>query len=149
MMIRWILLCAAVLAPNASVADFVCTSPTGLISLQTHACMASWKSEPLDGPPEMRLIIRSYDEMKDKLRTGNIEGALLHFTEDARPRYRKNFEFLGPRLAAAVDGLGRVANITFDEDTARLALHRDTPKGVQGFQVSMRKIDRAWQISGM
>src|SRR5262249_61733970 len=103
-----------VLSPSiASAQVFKCLSPTNALSIQSQPCQPSWSSETISGSTDFELIIRAYDDMKAKLRTGDIEGALSHFTESARPRHRKIFSTLANRLPDATDGLGRVVDVTF------------------------------------
>jgi hypothetical protein len=95
-------------------------------------------------------LLGIYDAMLTRLRAGNIAGAMTAFTGSAYDKYNAIFTQLQPSLAAIVDQLGEVKEVTFNGDLAELTLARDTPDGVRLFMIYMlRSEDGIWRIDGM
>jgi hypothetical protein len=96
-------------------------------------------------------VIRVYEEMKAKLKRGDIEGALSHFTEVGKANQRTIFEQLGSALPNAVDNLGRIVEVQTGPRTAEITLDRDTPQGKRAVRVMMvRSYDgKEWKIDSM
>ena len=91
-----------------------------------------------------------YDGMLQRLRAGNVPGALTAVTGSAYEKYRAIFTELQPTLASVVDRLGEIREMNFGADLAELGIVRDTPEGPQRFMLYMiRAEDGIWRIDGM
>ncbi len=91
-----------------------------------------------------------YDGMLLRLKSGNIAGALTAFTGAAYAKYQAIFAQLQPNLAAIVDQLGEVREMSFGSDLAELSVVRDTPDGPRRFMLYLiRAEDGIWRIDGM
>jgi hypothetical protein len=91
-----------------------------------------------------------YDGVLQRLRAGNIPGALTAFTGAAYDKYNAIFTQLQPSLASVVDQLGEIRELNFVADLAEFAIVRDTPEGPRQFMLYMiRAEDGIWRIDGM
>ncbi|HET9650970.1 MAG TPA: DUF4124 domain-containing protein [Usitatibacter sp.] len=172
------LMCGVAVGGNAIAADiYKCKGPGGAISVQDQPCPPDSTGERLKGLPpappsdirkqaqpsqrsarsqdsqgaaDGQAALRVYEQMIAKLKRGDVEGALSHFTETGRANHRRIFEQLGPKLPEAVDKLGRITTVQVVGDMADLTLERDTPQGKTSFSVMMlRSYDGQWKIDGM
>lgn len=113
------------------------------------ACAALNAAAQVQGPREGELL-GVYQKAMGKLRRGDVEGALSHFTPAGQARHRPMFESLRPRLATVVDNLGTVRRVSVAERSGEIELLRETPSGPQVFPVIFLKgRDGAWKIDSM
>jgi hypothetical protein len=102
---------------------------------------------PLDLEARVRSV---FTGMLDRLRSGNIAGALTAFTDTVYEKYRAIFTALGGNLAASVDQMGDLSEVTFQDDIAEYGVVRITPDGPQRFMMYLiRGSDGIWRIEGM
>ena len=88
----------------------------------------------------------AYSGMLDKLRAGNVEGALTAFTVDASEKYKKVFTALGPGLPSVANQLGVLQEGSISGEFAEYVLVR----GQKAFFVYfIRGQDGVWRIEGM
>ncbi len=91
-----------------------------------------------------------YAGMLERLRVGNVSGALNAFTGSMRDKYQAIFTSLQPNLATIVDQLGALQYITVTGEIAELAVVRNGTNGPQTFQIYLiRSEDGIWRIDGM
>lgn len=113
------------------------------------ACVALNVAAQARGPREAELL-GVYEKAMGKLRRGDVEGALSHFTPAGQARHRPMFESLRPRLATVVDNLGTVGRVSVADRSGEIELTRETPTGRQVFPVIFLKgRDGAWKIDSM
>lgn len=113
------------------------------------ACVALSAAAQARGPRE-RELVGVYEKAMGKLRRGDVEGALTHFTPAGQARHRPMFESLRPRLATVVDNLGTVGRVSVAEKSGEIELTRETPSGPRIFPVIfLRGRDGAWKIDSM
>lgn len=100
---------------------------------------------------EMDAMLRSiYTGMLDKLRAGDIEGALTAVSGSLRDKYLRILTTLKPNLATIVDHLGTLQSGAIGGDIAEYAAVRDTPTGKRTFLIYfLRGEDALWRIDGM
>ena len=91
-----------------------------------------------------------YTRMFERLRVGNIYGALNAFTGGVHDKYEAIFTSLQPDLATIVDQLGALQYITVTDEIAEIAVVRNGANGPQTFQIYLiRSEDGIWRIDGM
>jgi hypothetical protein len=91
-----------------------------------------------------------YDGMLNRLRTGNVQGALSALTASARERYGAVLGQLETALPSIVDQLGVLTEFNFGIDLAELSVVRATPDGPRRFMLYMlRSEDGIWRFDGM
>ncbi|HEY2818021.1 MAG TPA: Ig-like domain-containing protein [Casimicrobiaceae bacterium] len=91
-----------------------------------------------------------YSDMIDRLRVGDIAGALTAVTDPVHDKYNAIFQALQPDLRTIVDQLGSVEDVTFGMDIAEYSIVRDTADGPQRFFIYLiRGADGIWRIEGM
>ena len=102
-------------------------------------------------PLKLESKLRSvFTGMIDRLRVGNVGGALTAVTDVVYEKYSAVFAALQPALGSIVDQLGSLEEVTFDDGIAEYALVRDTPSGLQRFMIYLiRGADGIWRIEGM
>jgi hypothetical protein len=76
-----------------------------------------------------------YTGMLNRLRAGDIDGALRAVTGSAYERYRDIFASLGSNLPAIIDRIGTVTQVTFGLDIAEVMVTRETADGPQAFMI--------------
>ena len=102
-------------------------------------------------PLELEAKVRSvFTGMLDRLRAGNIAGALTAVTDTVYEKYNAIFNTLQGDFGTIVDQLGSLAEATFGNDVVEYTLVRDTPSGPQQFMIYLiRGADGIWRIEGM
>ena len=91
-----------------------------------------------------------YTGMLDRLRAGNVKGALSAFTGSAYAKYEEIFSQLQPVLPTVIDQLGTIQEVSFALDIAEISLVRPSPEGDRLFPVYLiRAEDGIWRIDGM
>lgn len=91
-----------------------------------------------------------YAGMLNRLKAGNISGALTAFTGAAYARYNAIFTQLRPTLPSIVDQLGDIREVNFGQDLAELSVVRNTPEGPRRFLLYLiRAEDGIWRFDGM
>ncbi len=118
---------------------------------QDRVIYATSKSIVVLSPDLLAGTLRAvYDGMLLRPKSGNIAGALTAFTGAAYAKYQAIFAQLQPNLAAIVDQLGEVREMSFGSDLAELSVVRDTPDGPRRFMLYLiRAEDGIWRIDGM
>ena len=103
--------------------------------------------------PNKDLRLRSiFNAMLDRLRAGDISGALRFVTHDASPQYESLFIALrdAGTLTAAANALGTLRGSTVGPDIAELILSRETGSGTEAFPIIfLREADGIWRIDSM
>ncbi len=99
----------------------------------------------------MDTMLRSiYAGMLDKLRVGDIDGALTAVTGSVYGKYKAVFTTLKPSLSGVVDQLGAIQSGTIGDEMAEYTIVRSTPLGPQAFLIYfIRGEDGVWRIDGM
>jgi hypothetical protein len=88
--------------------------------------------------------------MLDRLRAGDINGALVRVTGGVHDKYAAVFNALGSNLPTVVDSLGTIQSGQIIGDLAEYLLVRDSASGPQGFLIYFLKgEDGVWRIDGM
>lgn len=102
---------------------------------------------PLQLDAKMRAV---YTNMLDRLRAGNISGALTAVTETVYDKYNAIFTTLQTNFGSIIDQLGTFEDVTFGDDMAEYSILRSTPNGPQRFMIYLiRGADGIWRIEGM
>ncbi len=120
------------------------TDSTGTTHIATHTIIITTFGA-------MEQMLRSvYTGMLDRLRVGDIEGALTSVTGTTRQKYEAIFKALEPNLATVVDQLGTVERIVISQDFAELMVVRERNGERRGYFVYLlRSEDGVWRIEGM
>jgi hypothetical protein len=91
-----------------------------------------------------------YTGMLDRLRSGDIAGALTAVTGSRADDFQSLFADLGSDLATVVDQLGVVQQVTFTDSLGEILLTRQSTQGPQSFTTYLlRGRDGVWRIDGM
>jgi hypothetical protein len=91
-----------------------------------------------------------YTGMLDRLRSGDIAGALTAVTGSRADDFQSLFADLGSDLATVVDQLGVVQQVTFTDSLGEILLTRQSTQGPQSFTIYLlRGRDGVWRIDGM
>ncbi len=91
-----------------------------------------------------------FGEAMNRLRQGDIDGAAIHFTQDAAEKYRPVFTELGAELPTAVDRIGTLAHGSIVAGFAEYLIVRETTEGNKGFLIYfMQDPAGLWRISAM
>jgi hypothetical protein len=91
-----------------------------------------------------------YDGMLNRLRAGNVQGALSAFTASARDRYGVVLGQLETALPSIIDQVGELTEFNFGIDLAELSVVRATSDGPRRFMLYMlRSEDGIWRFDGM
>jgi hypothetical protein len=131
-------------APGVYQTRFSVTDSQGIVHTSTQVIVAASLAAT---DTKLRAV---YSGAMEKLRGGDIEGALSGFTENVSERYRGVFTALGPRLPSVVDQLGTIQDGTISETYAEYVLVRSTPTGPQAFLIYLvRGGDGVWRIASM
>jgi len=105
----------------------------------------------VDANPDTKLRA-TFNAMLDKLRAGDVDGALTYLTGGAAPQYATIFNALkqAGTLTAAVNSLGTLRGSTVGPDIGELILSRDTPGGPVAYPIwLLRGPDGIWRIESM
>ena len=97
-----------------------------------------------------RRTLGVYTGMLDRLRAGDIEGALTAITGPSYARFRDVFTALGSDLSSIVDQLGTVQRVIFNDNLMHILVVRQGTSGAQTFMISLlRGEDGIWRIEDM
>jgi len=131
-------------APGVYEARFIVTDSQGRSYDSTQVVVAQ------DVAGVNTLLSCTYARMLAKLRAGDIDGALAHFTASASDKYRGVFTALQPNLATTVDQLGTIQDATIGKDFAEYVIVRNSTSGPKAFLMYfIRSEDGIWRIDGM
>lgn len=90
----------------------------------------------------------TYNRMTERMRAGDVEGALQCFTLDAAAQYRPAFQELSDRLPQVADQLGTIVDGQLSNNLAEYLISRDTPTGRRGFLIYLiRGGDGLWRLA--
>jgi hypothetical protein len=96
------------------------------------------------------LLTQVYNDMLDRLRAGNIAGALNAFSPSVQPTYQSIFSQLGSNLPAVIGQFGGVDSATFGLDFGELIVTMPMPDGTYAYPIDLvRGYDGLWRIEGM
>jgi hypothetical protein len=100
---------------------------------------------------EIDAMLRAvYQTMLDRLRTGDVDGALKTISGGVRTKYEAVFNALKPRLGTVVDQLGTLEGATIGDELAEYVLVRGQGDQAQAFLIYFIKSeDGVWRIEGM
>lgn len=130
--------------PGVYAAKFVVTDTSG----NTYTTLTTVVIEDVNAADDMFRAI--FKTMLDRLRVGNIDGALNVVTGGMRDKYSAVFNALKPNLATVVDQLGTLKSGLIGEEFAEYALVRDQGGQSQAFLIYFIKCeDGVWRIDGM
>ncbi len=104
-----------------------------------------------DADPDVKLRA-TFNAMLDRLRAGDVDGAMAFITGGAAPQYRDLFNALkdAGQLTEAADTLGTLRGSTVGADLGELILSRETAEGTVAFPIwFLRGADGIWRIEGM
>jgi hypothetical protein len=117
----------------------------GIVTHSSKLTIVAFPPAALEG-----MLRGVYTGMLDRLRLGDIAGALTAVTDSVYDKYSAVFQALQPDLRSIVDQLGSVEDVTFGMDIAEYSIVRDTANGPQRFYVYLiRGADGIWRIEGM
>ena len=105
----------------------------------------------VDANPDAKLRT-IFNAMLDRLRAGDVDGALKYITGGAATQYAALFNALkqAGKLTDAVNTLGTLRGSTVGSDLGEVILSRDTPNGTVAFPVwFLRGPDGVWRIESM
>lgn len=100
---------------------------------------------------EVDLTLQSvFDEMRNRLRVGDIDGALKTVSGGAQERYKAIFTGLGPALSSVADRLGSLSGGTIIGDIAEFVVLREGVGGSNAFLIYfLRGEDGVWRLDSM
>ena len=100
---------------------------------------------------DMDAMLRgTYQGMLDKLKLGDVDGALNAVTGGVYEKYKTVFTALKPNLATIVDQLGAIQDGVIGSEMAEYVIVRNTLAGPQAFLIYfIRSEDGVWRIDGM
>ena len=118
---------------------------------QDQVIYSTRKSIVVLSPASLDARLRAiYDGMLNRLKSGNVSGALTAFTGSAYDKYSAILSRLQPTLPSIVDQLGELREVTFSADLAEMSVVRNTPSGPLRFLLYLiRAEDGIWRIDGM
>ena len=91
-----------------------------------------------------------YTGMLDRLRRGDVGGALTTITGSSNARFRDIFATLGTDLSTIVDQLGTIKHATFNDQVMQIHVVRLGAGGPQTFMINLlRGEDGIWRIEDM
>jgi len=91
-----------------------------------------------------------YTGVLNRLRAGNISGALAAVADPLYDKYYAIFTALGPNLQSAVEQLGSFDDVTVTDDLIEMSIIQPTSNGPQRFLIYLTKDDGGvWRIEGM
>jgi PKD repeat protein len=94
-------------------------------------------------------IVSIYSEFTDRLKAGNIDGALNAFTSTVREKYRTAFSGAGAGLTAMVNGFGVISAASINDRFAELIVVKTTAQGdVASSVIMVRATDGIWRVDG-
>jgi hypothetical protein len=100
---------------------------------------------------EVDLTLQSvFDEMRNRLKVGDIDGALENISGGAQERYKVIFTALRPALSSVAARLGSLSGGTIVGDIAEFVVLRDGVSGSNAFLVYfLRGEDGVWRLDSM
>ncbi len=103
------------------------------------------------GFDSMEQMLRGvYTGMLDRLRVGDIPGALTFIAGSTQPKYEAVFKALEPNLATVVDKLGTIERISIGEEFAELTIVREKNGERRAYFIYLlRSEDGVWRIESM
>lgn len=91
----------------------------------------------------------THSGVTDRLKAGDIGGAVSAFTRTVREKYRAAFTEIGSGLAAIVDGFGVISGASINANVAELIIVKTTAQGDVAIPVILvRGADGIWRIDG-
>jgi hypothetical protein len=95
------------------------------------------------------VVVRStFSAMTDRLRAGDIEGALQLFTPAGADQYRPVLQQLAGQLTQVADQIGTIVDGYMTTEMAEYLVVQDTPGGRKGFLIYILKgADGVWRIA--
>ena len=97
-----------------------------------------------------RMLRGIYNGMLDRLRAGNINGALNTVTSSIYDRFQTLFNANSANLPTIVNSLGTIQQVKASGDFAELLIMRNSPTGPVGYFVYLiRAEDGIWRIDSM
>ncbi len=126
------------------------TSPIALKDAHGNVIYVVTKRVAIDAPIDrFRLMTNIYNGVNERLKAGNIDGAVSNFTNTIRENYRTAFTAAGSGLAALANGFGTIKGLQLHSTFAELSVVRDTVDGDIVFTVFLiRDSDGIWRIDG-
>ena len=108
------------------------------------------KRVKVDAPIErFRLMTSIYNGVNERLKAGNIDGAVSSFTNTIRETYRAAFTVAGSALGAMVDGFGAIKGMRVNGNFAEMIVVRNTVDGEIVFSIFLlQDSDGTWRIDG-
>jgi len=92
----------------------------------------------------------AYHAMLDRLRAGDIPGAVQAFTPAMQTRYQEIFNRLSANITTLPDRLGVISSNRFGDKYAEITLTRTEPEGERAYTVILvRGVDGVWRIESM
>lgn len=130
--------------PGAYTARFTVTDDTGAVHTASYVVV-------IDDVNATDTMLRAvYTTMLDRLRVGNVEGALNAVTGGVRAKYETVFNTLKPDLSVIVDQLGTLKGGAVGEEMAEYVLVRNQAGQPKAFLIYLlRGEDGVWRIDGM
>lgn len=103
-----------------------------------------------DPSAEDSLLRNLYGGMLNKLKAGDITGALTAVTGGVHDKHAAVFNALQPNISTIVDQLGTLQEGRFTTELAEYLVVRNTANGSQGFLIYfLLGEDGVWRIDGM
>lgn len=132
-------------APGVYTARFMVTDEAGAVYNASYVVVVT------DGATSDTLLRGVYQTLLERLRTGNISGALNTITGGMRPKYEAVFNALQSNLVTVVEQLGTLQAGAIGDDLAEYVLLRTHPDGTaRAFLIYfIRSEDGVWRIDGM
>lgn len=94
-------------------------------------------------------LVSVYSGVIDRLKVGNIDGAVNMFTGTVREKYRAAFAEVGAGLPALAGAFGGISSANFADGFAELIVIRITAQGDQSYPVTLVLCsDGIWRIDG-
>jgi hypothetical protein len=131
-------------APGIYIPVVTATDSLGRVVQRRFAVLA-------DANPDAKLRA-TFNAMLDRLRAGDVDGALRFIAGGASAQYASLFNALkqAGQLTSAVNALGTLRGSTVGPDFGEVILTRDTPSGTMAFPIwFLRGHDGVWRIEGM
>jgi alpha-tubulin suppressor-like RCC1 family protein len=112
---------------------------------------ASTQQVKVEGASSREQLLRNiYSGMLERLRAGNINGALSALTSSIYAKYQARFNAPGINLAAAIDQLGVIQQVNVSDELGEFVIVRSTPDGPVGYIVYfILAEDGIWRIDSM
>ena len=104
--------------------------------------LVAWNTAEIDA-----LLQRKWSDMKTRLGSGDISGALEYFSEGTRPMFEYNFTLLQPHLNEILSGMKSITLVKIMEDQAEYNLVGEQNGQAFSFYLVFRKTaDGIWRI---